>query len=676
MSGLDAGQITLATVWIHNGVAENKGGVDWGVGDDGTGTGTPTLPYASLLQALKEVRIVEGQKDVTRDWEFRFITDDDESDNYGDTIFGDDATLPDIAFTHIAIYSGWLKSWGAIFRGKWATIDERPPIGRVEKTTAGSLGGNLVRTILKDLAWNTGAVGEAFKIKTDGTSFISTPAAIGFVQGCIFDGDLGSGLLPILYSGDIVAGTTSGQVACFYKRKANMTIALNGTNPSSVITTHAVNITVIPRFEESGLTGNRTPSKIKAPRLLNCLIAADGVGSFTLENTGSSSTLDAIMIRHHCRYWRRGSASFFRRATGGGSDLVAFSAVGGQDDESSEGDPLVSSPSNPLILDTSPSLDKGGAHGVSWDKAIDPSGNNFHQLDILGFEWGDSVDLNTPSTADGLSIFSHRAIGCHQNLLGVIPDPIDIVWPVGIIQVDTSFVVSPVPTDNDLLGTVQMRLFQADDAGLTTNLVIKDSVPLLVDASNNKINFKEDGGGELTATLVNGIYSTQELMAVIKTALEAAGAGDYDVTYNSSTELVTITATAGITNVQLLFQTGTDVANSTRTLIGYLPLDTANQPSLVGDDALLENFYDSSLTWELSDSTYISGLDPEVSGSWSAMGTGIPSDAGVEGVDGVEAIPAQIRFVRVNLGLTDPLPLKYHAVQFWNGKLKSQNDVI
>jgi len=96
-----------------------------------------------------------------------------------------------------------------------------------------------------------------------------------------------------------------------------------------------------------------------------------------------------------------------------------------------------------------------------------------------------------------------------------------------------------------------------------------------IDATNNKINFKEDGGAELTATLAAAEYATAALLAAqIKTQLEAAGAGTYTVAYSATTNKFSITATAGVTTFQILWKTGTNGADGTDThpgaLLGFL----------------------------------------------------------------------------------------------------------
>jgi hypothetical protein len=110
-----------------------------------------------------------------------------------------------------------------------------------------------------------------------------------------------------------------------------------------------------------------------------------------------------------------------------------------------------------------------------------------------------------------------------------------------------------------------------------------------VDSSNQYIDFKEDAGSELNATVANGTYFASTLVTAIKTALEAAGTGTYTVTYSSTTKKFTIAVSGAITNVQLLWKTGTHGSDNTDdhigTLIGYNDTaDSANQPSHVADN--------------------------------------------------------------------------------------------
>jgi len=114
--------------------------------------------------------------------------------------------------------------------------------------------------------------------------------------------------------------------------------------------------------------------------------------------------------------------------------------------------------------------------------------------------------------------------------------------------------------------------------------------------SNDDIDFKEDGGSELTATLTAGTYSMGASSAVsgslceeIKTRLEAAGAGTYTVTFSLTTKIVTIAVAGGAAAVQVLPATGTNTATSAGSLLGFTA-DSASSASIVGDTAIVPVF--------------------------------------------------------------------------------------
>lgn len=85
------------------------------------------------------------------------------------------------------------------------------------------------------------------------------------------------------------------------------------------------------------------------------------------------------------------------------------------------------------------------------------------------------------------------------------------------------------------------------------------------DATNNKIDFSEDGGTtELTATISPATYALAGLATEIKTRLDAAGAFTYTVTVDKNDKF-TISATG---NFSLLPNTGTNSNISALPLIG------------------------------------------------------------------------------------------------------------
>lgn len=91
-----------------------------------------------------------------------------------------------------------------------------------------------------------------------------------------------------------------------------------------------------------------------------------------------------------------------------------------------------------------------------------------------------------------------------------------------------------------------------------------------IDTTNNKFDFKEGAGSELTATISTANYTVAALAAEIKTALDAAGALTYTVTATGPTDAVvkfTITTTSAFT---ILGATGTNLTTSILPDIGFI----------------------------------------------------------------------------------------------------------
>jgi hypothetical protein len=115
----------------------------------------------------------------------------------------------------------------------------------------------------------------------------------------------------------------------------------------------------------------------------------------------------------------------------------------------------------------------------------------------------------------------------------------------------------------------------------------------VIDATNNKIDFTEDGGAELTATLSSSTYilgassaTAGTLCAEIKTALEAAGAGTYTVAYSRTTKKITISVATGASAVVFLFGSGTNKLVSPCLDLGYAASDTVSGASAVAANTI------------------------------------------------------------------------------------------
>jgi hypothetical protein len=110
-------------------------------------------------------------------------------------------------------------------------------------------------------------------------------------------------------------------------------------------------------------------------------------------------------------------------------------------------------------------------------------------------------------------------------------------------------------------------------------------------ASNDVIKFKEDGGGELSATVAQATLIMGETSATasshclaVKTALEAAGAGTYTVTFSNVTKKMTIAVAGAVAAVQYINTGSTGGA-----LIGFTA-DSSSSASIVADTAVVTVF--------------------------------------------------------------------------------------
>lgn len=120
----------------------------------------------------------------------------------------------------------------------------------------------------------------------------------------------------------------------------------------------------------------------------------------------------------------------------------------------------------------------------------------------------------------------------------------------------------------------------------------------VIDSTNNKINFKESGGGsELTATLASGTYTSTSLASEIKTKMQAAvgATGTYTVTNSATTGKWTISTSLGF--LSILWATGTNAANSTRTAIGFNNADSTGATSYTGQNVAIHT--EESIVFDL-----------------------------------------------------------------------------
>ena len=121
----------------------------------------------------------------------------------------------------------------------------------------------------------------------------------------------------------------------------------------------------------------------------------------------------------------------------------------------------------------------------------------------------------------------------------------------------------------------------------------------VVDNSNNKINFLESNNIELTATVASDTYETPLTLAdAITTALNSVGSSVYECTHDIQTKLFTITSDLSGGIFTLLWQSGTNVANSIGNALGFALADLSRSDTYTSDysvDFSAEDFFDPEL---------------------------------------------------------------------------------
>jgi len=679
MSALNAGQAALKVVYCYDpgtGVPETKGGVAWKLGNDTTGDGrsgdVAGAPYATPEQAWEEIRAFEGQELVTQDWELRFLTDDDEASAYGTITHNSDTTYPSTD-QFIFTFRGWLKEWGDQLygdqSGRWASQAHKPEFSNFQRTITSNLHGPKlmewkdIRFVnnsanLADVAIRvtlTQAILDSVRIRYYGCSHSGTSTKAGNTH-------VGTTSHPIATSAAEISYSHSQFFDCSIHPFDNIFAADNDTYFHVNCYYHNTTKNILVH-NWAGAINTRTET-------LNCIFNLDGVGLLCHDNNVGSSDISNVLVRDNNRYWLRNSADFAKWNSALPVES-SFSPSANYDLLSSEGDPDIVSDADPSLNNSSLILDKGSIPEVLSFHTDALSSNDYQDYDCLNFLWGDSVDPSTATSANGNALFSQRGVGPCQNALGMLPPIAEVASPKNVITFSPVYLAAKVTDDPDGVGTVQPRFLQASNIDMDTDLVILDAWPLNITTSDNKINFTEDGGAERTATLTVGVYNTVTVLAEIKTQMEAApsATGTYTPTYNSGTQKMSIAVSGAITNFVILAGTGTDIANFFYRWSGFRPVDTGSAASHEADDTVLENFYDAARVYEFS-TDYDGVSDPAVSGIWNDLGTGDPSDSGVEGTGGVDAEGID-RWVRTDFNNKSPMNDNYHDVKFSSGTFKS-----
>lgn len=652
-------------------------GDGFNAGNNATANGDASNPYETpdaALAALNEYFADDlhsgqtGDQVVDKNYCIRIVVNTGETNTYSDAEvnfrsstanIGNEGTiltfikLYDTAGAKI-IFQGWKRSDGDVRTigpvSTWtdgAGVDKPQwTFGFVAKQNATNSGGHhCLHSQWKDLRLVVaGSVGDFFNQPSTSGTWASENLGPQFF-GCHISGGVAK-----FDANNVTNRGRAALISCLYFGAVS-----GGTG-----TTNGLLAIVNSYMEGSKCFGESSATDIRA---FNTICRA--IGGFAIDQP--ATTVASGLSEHNCYFLDGG---LFINSSSGVFATLADAITAGRaspDQASIEADPqIVADGTDYRLQDSSPCVGAGGqSTNVNFTNAIsDPDAKGWDKYDFLNKEYSD-----TGTEIVGLyGNRTRRSIGPFQNLSAAAPDKPRVLFPVDATVGNISHVVGEAKISPQG-GTIAGRVIVADDINLTTNVSIYDSTPITITAAvNDKIDFREDDTTTFAATLTPGVYSTATLATEIKTQLEAAGAGTYTVTYDGlaggNTRKYTISVAGGATTVIIQWATGTNALTSVRPELGFRQLDTTDAASHTSDDPVEENFYDAALTWEYA-TDYSAGADPQVSGTWGAMGTGEPSASGTPGTDG--ALGDGTADIRVDLPTAIGLDGKFIAFANYSG---------
>lgn len=128
--------------------------------------------------------------------------------------------------------------------------------------------------------------------------------------------------------------------------------------------------------------------------------------------------------------------------------------------------------------------------------------------------------------------------------------------------------------------------YPSDDLTAGTFRVMKldyDLTPayLVIDSTNNKIQFQETAGTTLTGTITSGTYAPADLATAVAAAMNTVGGSVYSASYSSTTKLFTITSNrAGTGGKFILIGTGDQASLSSHGVLGFDDADLLDAASV------------------------------------------------------------------------------------------------
>jgi len=128
--------------------------------------------------------------------------------------------------------------------------------------------------------------------------------------------------------------------------------------------------------------------------------------------------------------------------------------------------------------------------------------------------------------------------------------------------------------------------------GKTTNIevgqdgeAVFNDTYITIDSTNNKIDFTENGGASLEATVASGNYTADQLAAAVGNAMTAASSNSvtYTTGYDVGTKTFSIQDDGSLGGLQLLWNSGTNASQSIGSDLGFDPTDDTGTTSYKSD---------------------------------------------------------------------------------------------
>jgi flagellar hook-associated protein 3 FlgL len=116
-----------------------------------------------------------------------------------------------------------------------------------------------------------------------------------------------------------------------------------------------------------------------------------------------------------------------------------------------------------------------------------------------------------------------------------------------------------------------------------------ESQTVTIDSTNQNLDFKENGGAELTATIPAGTYTGSDLAQLVQNAMDTASAkggigATYHVSYDTDTKKFSIDDGGGA-NFQLLWNSGTHKDTNIGAEMGFNVSDESGANTYTSDNA-------------------------------------------------------------------------------------------